>query len=427
PERAPRSHGDAPRAGAAIGEADRDVPDVEDRSGQRRLGRADVLPPGAHRHRHLRALHEGERAAHGRRLLQRRLPVHRCRHRREHQRHDWRRGAGAAAGERPDEDRAGPWAPRRQGGAAARARHARDCARSREGAQGREEVARRRRGGQADRRPRRPMGEGLHPARRVRDARLQHAVMARIIELNRKAGVSYALTDDGLELPVIDVTHPAFASARTDAERDALPAAFHEMMARSRNATEEQQAAMRSALAGSILGRGMLAGTGTFLSGVNTYLMKIGPDNLGSYAIELDRQIARAIGPVSMRMRLQDVAGFIADGLGPALHAAPGAPLHMINIAGGPAIDSLNALILLLRDQPLTLSERSIHVHVFDQDTSGPAFGARALKALMEPGAKLHGLDVTFRHVHYDWRQTDTLARDLSTLDLENAVWAASS
>jgi len=251
--------------------------------------------------------------------------------------------------------------------------------------------------------------------------------MARISELNRKAGVSYALTDDGLELPVIDVTHPAFAIAPTDAELDALTAAFHEMMARSRNATEEQQAAMRSALAGSILGRGMLAGTGTFLSGVNTYLMKIGPDNLGSYAIELDRQIARAIGPVSMRMRLQDVAGFIADGLGPALHAAPGAPLHMINIAGGPAIDSLNALILLLRDQPLTLSERSIHVHVFDQDTSGPAFGARALKALMEPGAKLHGLDVTFRHVHYDWRQTDTLARDLSTLDLENAVWAASS
>jgi hypothetical protein len=29
--------------------------------------------------------------------------------------------------------------------------------------------------------------------------------------------------------------------------------------------------------------------------------------------------------------------------------------------------------------------------------------------------------------VRYDWRQTDTLARALSSLDLERAVWAASS
>ena len=29
--------------------------------------------------------------------------------------------------------------------------------------------------------------------------------------------------------------------------------------------------------------------------------------------------------------------------------------------------------------------------------------------------------------MRYDWRQTDTLARALSTLDLDRAVWAASS
>ena len=71
------------------------------------------------------------------------------------------------------------------------------------------------------------------------------------------------------------------------------------------------------------------------------------------------------------------------------------------------------------QDWPSALSGRPIHIHVFDQDTAGPAFGARALKALMEPGAKLHGLDVTFTHVRYDWRQTDTLARALSSLDLD--------
>jgi len=246
-------------------------------------------------------------------------------------------------------------------------------------------------------------------------------------EAQKRFGVSYAVTDTGLELPVIDVTHPAFAIAPTDAELDALAAAFQEMMARQRDATEEQLAALRSMLEGSILGRGMLAGSGTFLTGLDTYLMKLGPDNLGAYASDLDRQIARALGPVSMRMRLQNVTAFMAEALGPALDSAPGAPLHLVNIAGGPAIDSLNALILVRQDWPSALSGRPIHIHVFDQDTAGPAFGARALKALMEPGAKLHGLDVTFTHVRYDWRQTDTLARALSSLDLERAVWAASS
>jgi hypothetical protein len=250
---------------------------------------------------------------------------------------------------------------------------------------------------------------------------------ATIPEAHKRFGVSYAVTDDGLELPVIDVTHPAFAIAPTDAELDALAAALEDMMARSRDATEEQREAMRAVLAGSILGRGMLAGTGTFLTGLNTYLMKLGPDNLGSYAVDLDRQIARALGPVSMRMRLQNITAFIAEALAPALRSAPGAPVHLVNIAGGPAIDSLNALILLQQESPSALSGRSIHIHVFDQDTAGPAFGARALKALMEPGAKLHGLGVTFTHVRYDWRQTDTLARELASLDLERAVWAASS
>lgn len=250
---------------------------------------------------------------------------------------------------------------------------------------------------------------------------------APVPETRKRYGVSYAVTDDGLELPVIDVTHPAFAIAPTEAELEALEAQLREMMARQRDATEEQRAAMRAFLETSTIGRGMLAGTGTFLSGLSTYLMKIGPDNLGAWAIDLDRNIARALGPTSMRMRLQNVVAFMTEALAPALAAAPRAPLHLVNIAGGPAIDSLNALIVLRRDRPPGLEGRPIHIHVFDQDTAGPHFGARALEALRAPGAKLHGLDVTFRHVPYNWRETDTLARELGALDLDRAVWAASS
>jgi len=33
-------------------------------------------------------------------------------------------------------------------------------------------------------------------------------MMPRVPELNKKPGVCYAVTDDGLDLPVIDLTHP---------------------------------------------------------------------------------------------------------------------------------------------------------------------------------------------------------------------------
>src|SRR6266542_3492801 len=40
----------------------------------------------------------------------------------------------------------------------------------------------------------------------------------RVPETHKKPGVTYAVTDDGIELPVIDITHPAFTESVTDAE-----------------------------------------------------------------------------------------------------------------------------------------------------------------------------------------------------------------
>ncbi|HYQ18734.1 MAG TPA: hypothetical protein VEQ58_23325, partial [Polyangiaceae bacterium] len=41
-------------------------------------------------------------------------------------------------------------------------------------------------------------------------------------ERNKRPGVSYAVTDDGLELPVLDVTHPAFAFELSDEKLAAM-------------------------------------------------------------------------------------------------------------------------------------------------------------------------------------------------------------
>ena len=61
----------------------------------------------------------------------------------------------------------------------------------------------------------------------------------------------------------------------------------------------------------------------SFLGGVETYLFKLGPENLGSmFAHSFDRKVAASIPAVSMRLRLQDMARLMADALLPALETS---------------------------------------------------------------------------------------------------------
>ena len=113
--------------------------------------------------------------------------------------------------------------------------------------------------------------------------------MIRIPEMNKKAGVCYAVTDDGLELPVIDITHPAFAFEMDDAKLNALIDTF----ARS---AAIPPAALQAAAQKSILVRGFVESSGTFTTGMMTYLNKLEPENLGDgYAGPLDRQWAASL------------------------------------------------------------------------------------------------------------------------------------
>ncbi|HEX2995887.1 MAG TPA: hypothetical protein VHP14_13765, partial [Anaerolineales bacterium] len=167
---------------------------------------------------------------------------------------------------------------------------------------------------------------------------------------------------------------------------------------------------------------------GTFMSGLNTYLLKLGPDNLGdSYASDIDRRIAASLPALSARLRLQDIARFLAEGLIPSLQANARAALHLLNIGGGPAIDSMNALIVLQREQPGLLSGRHITIHSLDLDDAGPRFGARALHSLMEAGGPLHRLEIDFQHVKYDWSDVSTLRRLVNSFDSRNGVIVSAS
>jgi hypothetical protein len=244
----------------------------------------------------------------------------------------------------------------------------------------------------------------------------------------KRPGLSYAVTDDGLELPVLDVTHPAFACELSPEKQQHLLARFLDEQRRFARLPRWLRCALsRFVLRGSRLGHGLRRAERGFLDGMTTYLFKLGPHNLGSYALPVDRKILRSLPALSVRMRATDMARLLAEGLAPRLRDDRHRPLHLLNVGGGPATDSLNALIVLAREEPGLLGERPIRLEVLDRDRHGPAFGARALAALSEPGAPLGGLPIRFEHVAYDWRDPSGLEPSLGLARRAGALLAVSS
>jgi hypothetical protein len=239
--------------------------------------------------------------------------------------------------------------------------------------------------------------------------------------------VCYASTDEGVELPVIDVTHPAF-HLELSAEDMASGFRTHlAMMGRRRVPVWLLRLWAHLVARRSPLVRGVVGAAGGFLGGMDTYLLKLGPANLDPGLFSgMDRKVAGSFPALAARIRLQEAARRMARGLGPALAARPAGPLHFVNIAGGPALDSLNALILLRRRHPEWLEGRQVHIHVLDLQREAPRFGQRALAALGAEGGPLHGLAVTFRHLDYDWSDPRVLRELLAGLEPGSVVAASS-
>lgn len=147
---------------------------------------------------------------------------------------------------------------------------------------------------------------------------------------------------------------------------------------------------------------------------MGTYLLKLGPTNLWSDADPVDQQLADSFPALSTRVRLQDTARLLADGLIPSLANRLDRALRFVNIGGGPAADSFNALIILRKERPELLERRSITIAVFDLDDRGPAFGARAIEALRRTDGPLDGLRISFSHIPYDWSRVQRLAAALT-------------
>lgn len=233
-----------------------------------------------------------------------------------------------------------------------------------------------------------------------------------IPEKERIPGVSYARTQRGIELPVIDVTHPSFAVDASGAAIEALRARVSaETLSWSRRPRWLQRLLMALVVQRSVLMRGLRSSEGTFLSGMNTYLIKLPPAHLASsFATPTDRRIAAKPQFLDVRLRLQIMAELLAEKICQDLNQAPvGVPIFLLNIAGGPAMDSLNALLLAQRKAPGSLSAHPIQIEVLDAHDEGPHFGRNALEALTSTTGPLAGLAIRFVHQPYDWNKPESL------------------
>lgn len=241
---------------------------------------------------------------------------------------------------------------------------------------------------------------------------MQHSRHPAIVpEKNKKQGLCYALAEDGLELPVLDLGHPSFAREPDAQELSALAAeAASSLKAQGAMPPFAQAAFARRMARTSILAREMLASHGGFMSGMGCYLCKLGPEALGAgYASALDRKLSGSLPCLNTRLRLRETARLLAEALIEPLEREPDKPLALFNIAGGPAADSLNALMSIRRSRPTLLEGRRLRIYVLDGDLSGPAFAAASLKAVLAEGGPLQGLEASLIRVAYDWNEAAPL------------------
>ena len=152
--------------------------------------------------------------------------------------------------------------------------------------------------------------------------------------------VLLARTRAGYDLPIIDVTHPRFGVADDAASRTARSQAFLSDHRQRRWIPGFllrfmlRQLARKSRLASAMFDR-----QSPYLDGISTYVMKLGADNLvAPFDSEADRRFAASSHITLLRLRTQQTATLMAQGIAEDPALAGAAPLHLVNIAGGPAL-----------------------------------------------------------------------------------------
>jgi hypothetical protein len=219
-------------------------------------------------------------------------------------------------------------------------------------------------------------------------------------------------------LPVLDITHPLFISSIDEAELKKMLKKAEKNAEKTAEKFNNMPVFLKIFLANHSFTMSELLqnkGDNAFLSGVSTLMLKLGPDLIGKGRKRfLERLASRGIGGIVLRMRVRDLSKCQAKALVPILRKSPDKNLCMINIAGGAASDTINTLFLILQEDPLLLKNRKIEIYVLDIDSFGPAFAAECISVLKSPAGQFNNLNISFRHIQYDWNNTSILNKLLS-------------
>gem|GEM_PF-483344 len=235
-----------------------------------------------------------------------------------------------------------------------------------------------------------------------------------IPEKSKVSGLSYVFTDNGIELPVLDISHPLFIAS---IDEEGLEELCKESAQKAKGFKEMPDAQKKFIYEKSyIFGRTFHKDpTATYLSGMSTFMLKLGPHLIGEgEERNIDRMLSMGVSSIAARMRLRDICKLQADALIPQLMEYPQKELCFINIAGGAASDSINTLILIMKENQALLKNRKIEINVFDIDTDSPHFAQRSIEALKAPEAHFYGLDISFNHIKYNWVDTRELINILA-------------
>lgn len=219
-----------------------------------------------------------------------------------------------------------------------------------------------------------------------------------------------AFTDNNIELPILDITHPYFISS------------IDETVFRTKCAYAAKKATSTAKMPVIIkyIIKRISNVDDAYLSGIRTLILKLGPDLLQGRKINfLDKFLSKQYTSIALRIRLKEICGFQAIYLIQKLKESPKRNICFINIAGGASSDSINTLILIQEEAPEVLKGRKIEINILDIDSFGPNFAQKCIDVLKSPGERFCGLDITFRIIPYNWNNSE----DLLMATKERSEW----
>lgn len=222
-------------------------------------------------------------------------------------------------------------------------------------------------------------------------------------ETNKVPGIPYVFTDTGLELPVLDITHPLFKDSINESTLADLRTKSSQAAAMMRVMPETQKKiiADHSYIFGTHFYQNKAA---AYLSGMGTYMLKLGPQLIGGGEDrKIDRMATMGVSGIAARMRLRDLCQYQMEILVPILKAHPGKRLSLINIAGGAASDTINTLRLIQRKESNLLRNRQVEIHLLEVDPVSSHFAQKSLAALQKTGEDFEMQDLAFFFHQNSW------------------------